>query len=159
MLMDLGAGGTLGDFSSVTKRTLRRSTWCVGSGSCSGAWRACTGRVDSSRHQAIEHPCASACFLAWESDVEFFFVDFGIAALVADSSCETELTVIGSGVYCPPEIAKYWGYRKRCPYSYASDVWSTAAVFYCSSHAVLRVWTMAWPPSFSTDASPSADVQ
>nr|CCD16086.1 unnamed protein product [Trypanosoma congolense IL3000] len=66
----------------------------------------------------------------WESEVQLFLTDFGVAAAVADSDTETERTVVGSCAYLPPEVARYWGYRSRCPYSYASDMWSTAAIFY-----------------------------
>lgn len=66
----------------------------------------------------------------WESNVELILADFGIATKVTDSDSQTERTVVGSCAYLPPEIARYWGYRHRCPYSYASDIWSAAALFY-----------------------------
>ncbi|PWU95062.1 putative serine/threonine protein kinase [Trypanosoma cruzi] len=159
MLMDLGSGGTLGDFFQRHEMhiaeehlvcwlgQLLRGLACLHKG----------GLIhrDIKPSNILVRRRASS---AWESDVELFFVDFGIAALVADSSCETELTVIGSGVYCPPEIAKYWGYRKRCPYSYASDVWSTAAVFYLFLTCGAAGVDDGMAAVFSTDASPSADA-
>ncbi|KAF8280282.1 hypothetical protein TcBrA4_0096730 [Trypanosoma cruzi] len=54
MLMDLGAGGTLGDFFQRHEMHIAEEHLVCCSGSCSGAWRACTRRVDSSRHQAIQ---------------------------------------------------------------------------------------------------------
>ncbi|RNF00022.1 putative serine/threonine protein kinase [Trypanosoma rangeli] len=131
MLMELGAGGTLGDlFKRRACHIAEEHLACWLGQLLRGLACLHKGGVihrDIKPSNILVRRRAST---AWESDTELFFVDFGISALIADSNCETERTVIGSGAYCPPEIARYWGYRRRCAYSYASDVWSTAALFY-----------------------------
>ncbi|KEG06449.1 putative serine/threonine protein kinase [Trypanosoma grayi] len=129
--MELGAGGTLGEFlhrhnAYISEEHLvcwlgqmLRGLACMHKGGV-------LHRDIKPSNVLVRRRGASA----WDSDVELFFADFGIAAVVPNVNCETERTVMGSGAYCPPEIAQYWGYRSRCPYSYASDMWSTAAIFY-----------------------------
>ncbi|ORC92854.1 putative serine/threonine protein kinase [Trypanosoma theileri] len=131
MLMELGTGGTLGDFFRRYKEYLAEEHLiCLIS-------QLLKGLVCMHKNGVLHRDIKPSNVLvrrrsssAWESDTELFFVDFGIAAVVGDANCETERTLIGSGAYSPPEIARYWGYRRQCPYSYASDIWSMGAIFY-----------------------------
>ncbi|KAH9577880.1 Protein kinase domain [Trypanosoma melophagium] len=131
ILMELGTGGTLGDFFRRCKGYLAEEHLvCFISQLLRGL--ACMHK-NGVLHRDIKPSnvlVRRRSSSAWESDTELFFVDFGIAAVVKDANCETERTVIGSGAYSPPEIARYWGYRRQCPYSYASDIWSMGAMFY-----------------------------
>ncbi|RNF13935.1 putative serine/threonine protein kinase [Trypanosoma conorhini] len=159
LLMELGAGGTLGDL--LLRHTchiaeehlvcwlgqLLRGLACLHKGGVI--------HRDIKPSNILVRRAASA---AWESDTELFFVDFGISALVADANCATERTVMGSGVYCPPEIARYWGYRRRCACSCASDVWSTAALFYVFLTCGAASMDDGMAAVFSTSSSPAADA-